>query len=94
MEKRIEKLLKEHTKEAIAKRLGEKPSPSYLKDIVYGSVDGIILTALSFLIVSAMKILYIQRKWLFSALETLLAGSMATSIYFLLMDSWKHRLNA
>ena len=34
----------EHTPGAISKRLGDKPSPSYLHDFIYGAIDGAITT--------------------------------------------------
>lgn len=40
----VERLLAEHTPEAIRVRLGGKPSPSYLRDFVYGAVDGTVTT--------------------------------------------------
>lgn len=40
----IEKLFADHTREAIEKRLRKGPDRSYLKDMVYGAVDGIITT--------------------------------------------------
>ena len=34
----------EHTPSAISRRLGRKPSPSYLHDFIYGAIDGAVTT--------------------------------------------------
>lgn len=40
----IEKLRLSHTKEAIRKRLKKGPTHSYLKDVIYGAIDGTVTT--------------------------------------------------
>jgi VIT1/CCC1 family predicted Fe2+/Mn2+ transporter len=37
-------LLRQHTPEAISRRLGEPPAQTYLRDFVYGAVDGAVTT--------------------------------------------------
>jgi VIT1/CCC1 family predicted Fe2+/Mn2+ transporter len=37
-------LLAEHTPAAIAQRMAQEPSSSYLRDFVYGSIDGLVTT--------------------------------------------------
>ncbi len=40
----INKLQKEHTKSAVAERISRQPGSSYLRDFVYGSIDGCVTT--------------------------------------------------
>ena len=40
LEEELARLREEHTPEAIALRLGDGPSPSYLRDFIYGAIDG------------------------------------------------------
>lgn len=42
--KKLEKLKEDHSKDAIAARLDRGPKPSYLKDLVYGAIDGTVTT--------------------------------------------------
>jgi VIT1/CCC1 family predicted Fe2+/Mn2+ transporter len=44
MRRRAAALAKEHTPHAISRRLGRRPSPSYLHDFIYGAVDGAVTT--------------------------------------------------
>lgn len=37
-------LARDHTPLAVSRRLGQRPSPSYLQDFIYGAVDGAITT--------------------------------------------------
>jgi vacuolar iron transporter family protein len=37
-------LVAEHTPRAVSRRLGQRPSPSYLHDFIYGAVDGAVTT--------------------------------------------------
>lgn len=37
-------LARDHTPLAVRRRLGRRPSPSYLQDFIYGAVDGAITT--------------------------------------------------
>jgi len=39
-----EELRRSHTPEAIRRRLGQRPRPSYLSDFVYGAIDGAVTT--------------------------------------------------
>jgi VIT1/CCC1 family predicted Fe2+/Mn2+ transporter len=41
---RLRRLRDEHTPEAVRRRLGEPPHVSYLRDFVYGAIDGTITT--------------------------------------------------
>ena len=34
----------EHTPRAVRRRLGRKPAPSYLHDLIYGAIDGAVTT--------------------------------------------------
>ncbi|MDG2390524.1 MAG: VIT1/CCC1 transporter family protein [Planctomycetaceae bacterium] len=40
----LEKLRDEHTPDAVRARLNEGPNHSYLKDFVYGAIDGAVTT--------------------------------------------------
>ena len=42
--RRAAALAKDHTPRAVSRRLGRRPSPSYLHDFIYGAVDGAITT--------------------------------------------------
>ena len=44
MRRRIEALTADHTPRAVSRRLGQRPSPSYLHDFIYGAVDGAVTT--------------------------------------------------
>jgi vacuolar iron transporter family protein len=44
MRRRAESLAAEHTPRAVSRRLGRRPSPSYLHDFIYGAVDGAVTT--------------------------------------------------
>ena len=44
MRRRAAALAKEHTPLAVSRRLGQRPSPSYLHDFIYGAVDGAVTT--------------------------------------------------
>ncbi|HYI19117.1 MAG TPA: VIT1/CCC1 transporter family protein [Solirubrobacteraceae bacterium] len=41
---RVDALASDHTPPAVRRRLGRRPSPSYLHDFIYGAVDGAITT--------------------------------------------------
>jgi VIT1/CCC1 family predicted Fe2+/Mn2+ transporter len=41
---RVESLAADHTPRAVSRRLGRRPSPSYLHDFIYGAVDGAVTT--------------------------------------------------
>ena len=40
----IDSLQADHTPDAVAQRISGKPKPSYLKDFVYGAIDGSVTT--------------------------------------------------
>ena len=40
----VPELGRQHTREAIRRRLSEPPAPSYLRDFVYGAIDGAVTT--------------------------------------------------
>jgi VIT1/CCC1 family predicted Fe2+/Mn2+ transporter len=42
--RRAAALAKDHTPRAVSRRLGQRPSPSYLHDFIYGAVDGAVTT--------------------------------------------------
>ena len=42
--RRATALAKDHTPRAVSRRLGQRPSPSYLHDFIYGAVDGAVTT--------------------------------------------------
>ena len=42
--RRPRSLAEEHTPEAVRARLGRKPTPSYLRDFIYGAIDGAVTT--------------------------------------------------
>jgi VIT1/CCC1 family predicted Fe2+/Mn2+ transporter len=42
--RRAAALAAEHTPRAVSRRLGRRPSPSYLHDFIYGAVDGAVTT--------------------------------------------------
>jgi VIT1/CCC1 family predicted Fe2+/Mn2+ transporter len=44
MRRRAESLAADHTPRAVSRRLGRRPSPSYLHDFIYGAVDGAVTT--------------------------------------------------
>ena len=44
MRQRMAALLADHTPRAVSRRLGQRPSPSYLHDFIYGAVDGAVTT--------------------------------------------------
>jgi VIT1/CCC1 family predicted Fe2+/Mn2+ transporter len=44
MRRRAALLAKDHTPHAVSRRLGQRPSPSYLHDFIYGAVDGAVTT--------------------------------------------------
>jgi VIT1/CCC1 family predicted Fe2+/Mn2+ transporter len=44
MRRRAESLAADHTPRAVSRRLGQRPSPSYLHDFIYGAVDGAVTT--------------------------------------------------
>ncbi len=41
---RLPALANDHTPRAVSRRLGRRPSPSYLHDFIYGAVDGAVTT--------------------------------------------------
>ena len=41
---RVAALAADHTPRAVRRRLGQRPSPSYLHDFIYGAVDGAVTT--------------------------------------------------
>ena len=44
MRRRAASLAADHTPRAVSRRLGQRPSPSYLHDFIYGAVDGAVTT--------------------------------------------------
>jgi len=44
MRRRAAALTADHTPRAVSRRLGQRPSPSYLHDFIYGAVDGAVTT--------------------------------------------------
>ncbi len=42
--RRAASLASDHTPRAVSRRLGQRPSPSYLHDFIYGAVDGAVTT--------------------------------------------------
>jgi VIT1/CCC1 family predicted Fe2+/Mn2+ transporter len=44
MRRRAAVLAQDHTPRAVRRRLGQRPSPSYLHDFIYGAVDGAVTT--------------------------------------------------
>ncbi len=44
MRRRAAALAKDHTPYAVSRRLGQRPSPSYLHDLISGAVDGAVTT--------------------------------------------------
>ncbi|HSK91915.1 MAG TPA: hypothetical protein VK875_11450 [Euzebyales bacterium] len=40
----LARLRREHEPEAVARRLARAPSRSYLRDLVYGAIDGTVTT--------------------------------------------------
>ena len=44
MRRRAASLAVDHTPRAVSRRLGRRPSPSYLHDFIYGAVDGAVTT--------------------------------------------------
>ena len=42
--RRPRSLADEHTARAVSARLGRKPAPSYLRDFIYGAIDGAVTT--------------------------------------------------
>ena len=44
MRRRAALLATDHTPHAVSRRLGQRPSPSYLHDFIYGAVDGAVTT--------------------------------------------------
>src|SRR5829696_2428899 len=44
MRRTAARLAADHTPRAVSRRLGRRPSPSYLHDFVYGAVDGAVTT--------------------------------------------------
>ena len=44
MRRRAAALAAAHTPRAVSRRLGQRPSPSYLHDFIYGAVDGAVTT--------------------------------------------------
>jgi VIT1/CCC1 family predicted Fe2+/Mn2+ transporter len=44
LHRRATALAADHTPRAVSRRLGQRPSPSYLHDFIYGAVDGAVTT--------------------------------------------------
>jgi len=44
LRRRAAALAQDHTPHAVSRRLGRRPSPSYLHDFIYGAVDGAVTT--------------------------------------------------
>ena len=44
LRRRAASLAADHTPRAVSRRLGQRPSPSYLHDFIYGAVDGAVTT--------------------------------------------------
>ena len=44
MRRRAAALAADHTPRAVSRRLGQRPSPSYLHDFIYGAIDGAVTT--------------------------------------------------